>query len=247
MNKTIVFLDFEFTWLDNSLKSDHEVIWMSYIIGDQKQEYRIYNSNTENTVWSFLVNKITREEQSWKPFFSKEEFLKEMKCENLKEFIEKYKVYWYWISTDILKAFRQVVLKGEVCDVKEAFFDNYNDLKEMVETNSLYEEKLIINGNSFDVACKIVLDKFCEWHTWTNEIILMKEMFEKLQIPEIKQNQNTYYTYMPYWHVKGMKLEEYVRLYSYSAQKFVENNSWLLADSIRKEIFEQEITEDDDF
>ena len=63
---------------------------MSYIIGDEKPVFKIYNSKKENTIWSYLINKITREDQDWKPYFSKEEFLKEMKCNSIEEVLEKY-------------------------------------------------------------------------------------------------------------------------------------------------------------
>lgn len=60
-----VFIDFEYTWIDNELSKNNEVIAM-YILEEGKPLiHRIYSSSKENTVWSFLVNGITKEMQKY--------------------------------------------------------------------------------------------------------------------------------------------------------------------------------------
>ena len=65
--KRKVFIDFEYTGIDNELSTGNEVIAM-YLLEEWKPLIaKIYSSDKENTVGSFLVNGITKEMQEWKP------------------------------------------------------------------------------------------------------------------------------------------------------------------------------------
>lgn len=203
--KTVVFLDFEFTWLDYYENEDNEIISMSYIIGDEKPVFKIYNSKKENVIWSYLINKITREDQDWKPYFSKEEFLKEMKCNSIEEVLEKYVFIWYWIYTDFKKCFQ------ELFDLDFSQID-YIDLKEELEVNELYDLQMIKHWNSFEVACYLLFKEIPEWHTETHEVELQKRMFEHLNQPEIIKHRydNWIHKYVPFWIFKWKDINAYI-------------------------------------
>lgn len=238
--KIDVFLDFEFTWLDYYDVNDNEIISMSYIIWDWKPEYRIYNSIKENTIWSFLINKITRDDQKWKPFFTQEEFLKEMKCETIEECIKKYRFIWYWIYTDFKKCFQ------EKFNIK---FDNisYLDIKEELEINSLYDKKIIENWNSFEVACYLVLNELPNSHTETNEVELQKKLFEHLSKPEIKEHENymRIHEYVPFWPFKWKQIKDFIHENRKTADWIRHNNIHKFASSLDYLIYLEESEEYD--
>lgn len=239
--KTIVFLDFEFTGLDYLyIKSNNEIIWMSYIIWDWKPEYRIYNSKKENTIWSYLINKITRKDQEWKPFFSQEEFLKEMKCETIEECLEKYIFVWYWIYTDYQKCFKEV-FNINFSDI------SYIDLKEELELNDLYDQEMINHWNSFEVACYLIFNEIPKWHIETHEVEFQKRMYEHLNKQEIKNHRykDWVHRYVPFWIYKWKDIHNFIYDNRKQADWIRYNNNHKFARSLDLIIYEQEWDYDD--
>lgn len=199
--KRKVFIDFEYTWIDNELSKNNEVIAM-YILEEWKPLIsRIYSSNKENTVWSFLVNGITKEMQKWQPKYDPKDILKVLGVDSVKQLAKEFVFYWFWIKTDQEKAFTWLDLFSSKLE--------YIDIQEIFHSNKKTAKQLIIHWDSLNVVSKLFLDKVPSHTTW-EEVIIMKELLDLITSDEYKKHQTHLYIYVPYWFAKWMEIEDFV-------------------------------------
>lgn len=199
--KRKVFIDFEYTGIDNELSTDNEVIAM-YLLEEWKPLIaKIYSSDKENTVGSFLVNGITKEMQEWKPKYDSKEILTALWVDTVYQLAKDFVFYWYWIKTDQEKAFRGLDL----------FFSEleYIDIQELFHSNKKTAKQLIIHWDSLNVVSKLYLDKIPSHTTW-EEVVIMKELLELITSDEYKKAQTPYYIYVPYGFAKWAEIKEFV-------------------------------------
>lgn len=206
--KRKVFIDFEYTGIDNELSKDNEVIAM-YILEEWKPlVHRIYSSTKENTVGSFLVNGITKEMQEGKPKYNSKEILTVLWVDTVYQLAKNFVFYWYWTTTDKEKAF--VGLDLSFSDLE------YIDIQEIFYSNKKTAEQLIIHWNSLNVVSKIYLNKIPSHATW-EEVVVMKELLELITSDEYKKEQTPFYIYVPYGFAKWMLIEDFVDMSRRSA------------------------------
>ena len=199
--KRKVFIDFEYTGIDNELSRNNEVIAM-YLLEEWKPLIaKIYSSDKENTVGSFLVNGITKEMQEWQPKYNSKDILTALWVDTVYQLAKDFVFYWYGIKTDKEKAFIGLDL----------FFSDleYIDVQELFHSNKKTAEQLIIHWDSLNVVSKLYLDKVPSHTTW-EEVIIIKELFELITSDEYKKEQTKFYIYVPYGFAKWLKIEDFV-------------------------------------
>ena len=199
--KKKVFIDFEFTGLDNYLNDNNEVIAMSIKIEDKPLIFKVYSSEKENTVGSFLKNQITKEMQEGQPRYSSQEILNICWVQDSYELAEKYVFYWYWISTDKEKGFYWIDIYSSELE--------YIDIQETLHTNKKFAKDLIIHWDALDVVSVLLLNKPSPSHWNGEEIERIIDLYNLLEQPEIKKEQTHLYMYVPYGFAKGKEIEEF--------------------------------------
>lgn len=212
-----IIIDFEFTWLDNNYITDNEIIWMSYMDIDTKESKSfIFSSEKKNAIGSYLVNRITPEEQNGLIKFSKE-FFEEIFG---KDFSRTTKFYFFSASQDVkmLKKYGIHIGTSYLIDVQD----------EMRRCDD-YEYTMAREGSSLECCYYMIMwEELKSLHTETNEVKAIYEMIAKMKNIECR----SHYTVYPWGAWAGMPLDDFCIEYRRNADWYRYNNVDTLASSL---------------
>lgn len=240
-----LIIDFEFTWLDNKVTQDNEIISMSIINIDTKKKWNyIFDTKKENELWSFLINWISRKDQLWKKKFSDSIFMDILfeycKDKNWKfEFNEKEDkliLYWFWISTD------KMMLEKYIKNFEKTITKDYKDIQDLIRISNCkdirwvdIEFSMAMNWCSIETTYFLLTWKKIKSHSWTYEIEALLELFKKCDIENVDTTK--FYEYVPFWVFKWMKIKDYAFLYERNAFWYMSSNDDRFSDSISEYMY----------
>lgn len=248
-------IDFEFTWLDNSLKSDNEIISMSILDIDnpEKKNCYIFSSDTKNTIGSYLINRITPEDQEWKPKFSWEIFFNILQEYWVNKW-EELELYWFWISTDLDMLRRYNILiwyhfkwmyESRFAEDPFTYIDLQSQMRLSVDSeyNRIYEEDMIINWCGLEVCYQLVTGKeFIGTHVCTDEVEAILDIYNIVS----KQDKSDYLSYVPFGYMKGQTIQHVIMYNRSSVDWYRFNNDDLLSETYNDYI-DYHYEEDEDY
>jgi hypothetical protein len=223
-----IVIDFEYTGLNNSFISSHEIIEMKVInVENKKAVCRNFSSIKPISAYGQLSHGCEFYEGNK---FSKQEF--DDILNKIGAGGNDVKYFGFGVDQDKLML-RKYGIDIEITDIRQMF-----QLSE-------YEHKLATEGSGLEVVYFMATGekKWSVAHHGLGEL----EIIMKLYYIALTLEQKEFLTVMPHGHCAGMPLSRYVQEYRKAADGYRYNNVDILADSLEHEIAVLEHWYDDDY
>lgn len=223
-----IILDLEFTGLDNDYIKDNEIISLSWLDMDTGEKWSyLYGATRSITTGASFITWITDEKIKGLPLFSAETFFALFDTVNC-EF------YGFGNSTD------QKMLG------KYGIWIDFVDLQWEMRKNTQYEEKMALEGCSFECCYFYATGKkFQKLHSETNEVEAMFELYNKLQEADASVKKD-FISIVPFGRFAGMSIEQVVLEERRFADGYRYNNNDPFADALSMQMYYNEEEDDDD-
>ena len=228
-----IIIDFEFTGLDNTYKTDNEIVQMKFVGADIDSDVSYiqnFATTKKSDVGAFLKHGIEHITDGEK--FSADIFVSAIKEHCAVNSFDEIFLMGFSTSQDIKMLEKYGITRLDIYDIQERL------------RLTPIEIEMATQGSSLECCYYMVTGKIPSFknHGGMEEMFAIMEIWQKTKdIIETK----SFLKYMPYGHCAGMPIADYVENFRRAADGYRFNNNDALADAMNAYVEAQSL--DDEF